>query len=226
MALINCKECGKEISDMAIACVHCGCPVKVEENKIICKECGIEKSDDSSICKNCGCPIDNSKVQMQNIDDIEESEIISILLDKKKLKIFKMIYLILGIIFMLVCFIFIKPAFIYMIEDSMMAFFIPVVVFGSFGITFLSKAYLYKKYDRNQLVLTNKRLRGQINFVLSTTYINIPIERIDSVVVVKDFFTSGITMMSNNLAKSVYYVLNAEEFVDKTIKEIEKYKNR
>ena len=28
MALINCKECGKEISDMAKACPHCGYPIK------------------------------------------------------------------------------------------------------------------------------------------------------------------------------------------------------
>ena len=27
MALINCPECGKEISDKAIACPNCGCPV-------------------------------------------------------------------------------------------------------------------------------------------------------------------------------------------------------
>lgn len=27
MALIICSECGKEISDKASACVHCGCPV-------------------------------------------------------------------------------------------------------------------------------------------------------------------------------------------------------
>ena len=27
MALIRCSECGKEISDKATACVHCGCPV-------------------------------------------------------------------------------------------------------------------------------------------------------------------------------------------------------
>ena len=28
MALINCKECGKEISDMAKMCPHCGCLIK------------------------------------------------------------------------------------------------------------------------------------------------------------------------------------------------------
>ena len=27
MSLIKCSECGKEISDKATACVHCGCPV-------------------------------------------------------------------------------------------------------------------------------------------------------------------------------------------------------
>lgn len=29
MALINCPECGKEISDKAPACPHCGCPVVI-----------------------------------------------------------------------------------------------------------------------------------------------------------------------------------------------------
>lgn len=28
MALINCPECGKEISDKAPACIHCGCPLQ------------------------------------------------------------------------------------------------------------------------------------------------------------------------------------------------------
>lgn len=29
MALINCSECGKEISDKAVACPNCGCPVEL-----------------------------------------------------------------------------------------------------------------------------------------------------------------------------------------------------
>lgn len=32
MALINCHECGKEISDKAEACPHCGCPTKEVAN--------------------------------------------------------------------------------------------------------------------------------------------------------------------------------------------------
>lgn len=37
MALIKCPECGKEVSDKAQACIHCGCPiqsVKIEQNNI------------------------------------------------------------------------------------------------------------------------------------------------------------------------------------------------
>jgi len=32
MALINCPECQKEISDKAESCPHCGCPIKNEIN--------------------------------------------------------------------------------------------------------------------------------------------------------------------------------------------------
>ena len=31
MAMINCPECGKEISDQAESCIHCGCPIKASE---------------------------------------------------------------------------------------------------------------------------------------------------------------------------------------------------
>lgn len=36
MALINCPECGKEVSDRASACIHCGCPL--EKNELNQKE--------------------------------------------------------------------------------------------------------------------------------------------------------------------------------------------
>lgn len=39
MALIKCKECGKEISDKATACPHCGCPVQTtDEAKVEIQE--------------------------------------------------------------------------------------------------------------------------------------------------------------------------------------------
>lgn len=37
MALINCSECGKQVSDKAVACPNCGAPISVEPH---CPECG------------------------------------------------------------------------------------------------------------------------------------------------------------------------------------------
>ena len=35
MALIKCPECGKEVSDKALTCVHCGCPLVKKNHCII-----------------------------------------------------------------------------------------------------------------------------------------------------------------------------------------------
>lgn len=34
MALIKCSECGKEISDKAMECIHCGCPIERKQEDI------------------------------------------------------------------------------------------------------------------------------------------------------------------------------------------------
>ena len=59
MALIKCNECGKEISDKAKTCIHCGCPI---EQEIKCVECGCILNGKDKICKKCGCPINNKKI--------------------------------------------------------------------------------------------------------------------------------------------------------------------
>ena len=51
MALVKCKECGKEISDAAYACPNCG--FHVDKMKF-CKFCGEKIPDDSVICSSCG----------------------------------------------------------------------------------------------------------------------------------------------------------------------------
>ena len=55
MAMINCPECGQEISDKAKKCIHCG-KVFIEE-EIKCGECGAILSETDRICYNCGCPV-------------------------------------------------------------------------------------------------------------------------------------------------------------------------
>lgn len=41
MALIKCSECGKEISDKAMECIHCGCPIPKNKSNIIVGIIGI-----------------------------------------------------------------------------------------------------------------------------------------------------------------------------------------
>lgn len=51
MSLIVCKECGKEVSDTASSCPHCGAPVVKD---VFCTSCGTKFSGNSEYCPNCG----------------------------------------------------------------------------------------------------------------------------------------------------------------------------
>ena len=50
MAMIQCKECGKELSSGAKFCPHCGCPNKVS----VCPECGKPVESNAVVCPECG----------------------------------------------------------------------------------------------------------------------------------------------------------------------------
>ena len=56
MALIQCPNCGKEISDKAQSCVYCGC-IFSQKTKKACPECGNEIDQDATVCPRCGYPI-------------------------------------------------------------------------------------------------------------------------------------------------------------------------
>lgn len=70
MALVKCKNCGKEISDRATACPTCGTPINKPENQR-CTECGFILSSKDNICPNCGCPIQSNelpqKIEIPNV---------------------------------------------------------------------------------------------------------------------------------------------------------------
>lgn len=51
MALIKCRECGKEISDETKKCIHCGADVILT---IKCSECGKTFDHTTNICPYCG----------------------------------------------------------------------------------------------------------------------------------------------------------------------------
>lgn len=62
MALIQCPNCGKEISDKAQSCVYCGC-IFSHKTKKTCPECGNELEQNVSVCPQCGYPMDTVDTQ-------------------------------------------------------------------------------------------------------------------------------------------------------------------
>ncbi len=80
MAMINCPECGKEISDKANKCVYCGKVLSEEENiqqGIRCSECGEILSNNDKICPKCGCPVDEetSEKDLKKPQQVEVTKI-------------------------------------------------------------------------------------------------------------------------------------------------------
>lgn len=53
MALINCPECGKEISDKAASCPNCGCPNQSQNKPIVADQVSLPKNDDIMKCPKC-----------------------------------------------------------------------------------------------------------------------------------------------------------------------------
>lgn len=57
MSLIKCPECGKEVSDKAQACIHCGYPLTNNLNQISCPSCGALNPESNDYCDECGIRI-------------------------------------------------------------------------------------------------------------------------------------------------------------------------
>lgn len=96
MALVNCKHCGKEVSDKAKVCPGCGGNlvdeiavqedatqdvVQAEEIKqLLCEECGAEILEGSEACPKCGCPVK----QEDNAEPAAEADTPTVPVKKKK----------------------------------------------------------------------------------------------------------------------------------------------
>lgn len=50
-----CRNCGKEVDDKAVACIHCGVPPKLE--KKFCGNCGVTTDPNQVLCTSCGVAI-------------------------------------------------------------------------------------------------------------------------------------------------------------------------
>lgn len=64
MSLINCTECGKEISDKATSCPNCGAPIS---KKKYCKFCAEQIDFDCVICPKCGKQVEEMHQTKENI---------------------------------------------------------------------------------------------------------------------------------------------------------------
>lgn len=79
MALINCPECGKQVSDKAYSCPNCGFPVRaifakentaeMSEKKKICPYCNSADIDKEGYCNDCGMKISILKDSQQKDGD-------------------------------------------------------------------------------------------------------------------------------------------------------------
>ncbi len=72
MAMIQCPECGKEISDKAKKCIHCGKILIEEQPEVIkCSECGAVLSSTDTECPNCGCPVEKKTEEVTKPQQVE-----------------------------------------------------------------------------------------------------------------------------------------------------------
>ena len=83
MAIMECPNCGEQVSDKAKKCVHCGA-VLIPEEKRYCQECGAELEADADVCPKCGCPVDNAK---ENETVPQQVEVTGVKIAKKSKKI-------------------------------------------------------------------------------------------------------------------------------------------
>lgn len=54
MALINCPECNRQVSDQAATCPECGHPLTASPGQTACSNCGASVSDKAVVCLKCG----------------------------------------------------------------------------------------------------------------------------------------------------------------------------
>lgn len=101
MALVQCPNCGKEISDKSKKCIHCGYII-IEDPKPICPECGAEIEKGATVCDKCGYPLEVKSIARMEPQQVEVTKvsIINDRLSKRKIVVILIAGLIgIGVIF-------------------------------------------------------------------------------------------------------------------------------
>lgn len=89
MAIIQCKYCGKNVSDKAKSCPLCG-GILIEDNSeadqdqsvvpLLCEECNAEIPQGATTCPNCGCPVPEKTIE----EAAQKVEVTAVKLQMKK----------------------------------------------------------------------------------------------------------------------------------------------
>ncbi|MDR0834688.1 MAG: zinc-ribbon domain-containing protein [Candidatus Symbiothrix sp.] len=74
MALINCPECGKEISDKALQCPQCGCPINSEVVKM--RKTDVNSPERMQQAPKCGDPINFDSVGRRDTNVNSQTKIV------------------------------------------------------------------------------------------------------------------------------------------------------
>lgn len=224
MALIKCNECGKEISDKATICIHCGCPVEL---KIKCFECGKEIKSNDKICKNCGCPITKITTNERIKNNTKEYNIISTELDIKKInKIRNIIVGILSVIIGITILgnfggvIAFLNGYYYMAETKLL---ILLIVCGVCGVLIFLVNAKFSKYKQCNLTLTNNRIKGRVYRLLNSIEINFPLDKVNSIMTTNELGIDGLSLSSSiSRTHHLFFVKNADEFKERVMEELNK----
>lgn len=111
MALIKCPQCDEEISNKAEKCPKCGKNLKDIKRKNICCECGAELEYGETEWHNCGCPVEVEQIkiipEVKQTKNTAENKSKAPLNKEKACKITKIITIIfisLGVIFLCMSF--------------------------------------------------------------------------------------------------------------------------
>jgi len=81
MAIINCPECEKEISDQAASCPNCGMQINEPHEKkemMFCAKCGKEIDKDAMMCPHCGVATQNYHAQQRTEQTQQQAPVINI----------------------------------------------------------------------------------------------------------------------------------------------------
>ncbi len=181
---------------------------------IKCSECGKEFSDKASACPNCACPVLDINTKKEH-KQIKEKEIIRATFNYSFLDIIKIIFIALAVLVILMVISFSTNLY----SDMLYLCFLTL----PFAIIFILSMRAIHNVKKTVLVLTNKRIYGTTFGLLQTTEIDLPLEKISSIMKIKCMGCDALCIEVTGSTKHiVWYMANADKFKKETLKLLEK----